>query len=429
MHRLLLALSLALLACSPASGQSVTGSSIGGFHSPNILLVIVDDIGKSQLDIYGAASTETTELDSLESAGVHFTQTITSAVCGASRASMFSGQYGYRTGVGGPFGTGFDEPTIFHGLHHYGAGVAGKGGLGGAESSTQDWHRFGAEMYGGFLGPEVTDYTDWEEVSFTATGGVLDAPATVTASTTYLGDYTTDEAQAQIAAFEAASNDPWIVVASYATPVHAPLHQPPGKSCTPVANCTVDMIDYGDDELTELLTSVDLADTLVIWVSDNGPTPGGTCKGSINDCGINVPMVASGWGVEATGAITALISSADIYATLIEVGQGQQAPSQNIDGCSFMHLLDPTNLNGPSDGWDSSCTHSIVYATGGSDYVVQDTAGYKLVRNYSTTDALYLLPDETTDLCSGDCDANLSGADRTAWTALAAWYTAEGFDL
>src|SRR6187551_3802675 len=66
---------------------------------PNILLIVSDDLGYSDLGCFGG-EIATPNLDQLASNGVRFTQMYSMARCCPSRASILTGQYPHRVGVG-----------------------------------------------------------------------------------------------------------------------------------------------------------------------------------------------------------------------------------------------------------------------------------------------------------------------------------------
>jgi len=66
---------------------------------PNILLIVADDLGYSDLGCYGG-EIGTPILDSLAANGLRFTQFYTTARCCPSRASLLTGQYPHKVGVG-----------------------------------------------------------------------------------------------------------------------------------------------------------------------------------------------------------------------------------------------------------------------------------------------------------------------------------------
>ncbi len=68
--------------------------------SPNIIYILADDLGYSELGCYGNKFNETPNLDSLARQGVRFTQAYAAApVCSPSRAALMTGQFPVRTGI------------------------------------------------------------------------------------------------------------------------------------------------------------------------------------------------------------------------------------------------------------------------------------------------------------------------------------------
>jgi len=71
---------------------------------PNILLILADDLGYSDLGCYGG-EIRTPNLDALAADGVRFAQFYNSARCCPSRASLLTGQYPHAVGFAGMSGT------------------------------------------------------------------------------------------------------------------------------------------------------------------------------------------------------------------------------------------------------------------------------------------------------------------------------------
>jgi arylsulfatase A-like enzyme len=78
---------------------------------PNIILIVADDLGFSDLGCYGG-EIETPNLDRLASQGVRFTQFYNCARCCPTRASLLTGLYPHQAGIG------YMEPT-----HKYARGA------------------------------------------------------------------------------------------------------------------------------------------------------------------------------------------------------------------------------------------------------------------------------------------------------------------
>jgi arylsulfatase A-like enzyme len=70
-----------------------------GQRPPNVLVILADDLGYSDLGCYGG-EIPTPNIDALASRGLRFTQTYNSARCCPSRASLITGLYPHQTGIG-----------------------------------------------------------------------------------------------------------------------------------------------------------------------------------------------------------------------------------------------------------------------------------------------------------------------------------------
>src|SRR5947207_14976316 len=66
---------------------------------PNILVILADDVGFSDLGCYGS-EIHTPNLDALAADGLRFTQFYNTARCCPSRAALLTGLYSHQAGVG-----------------------------------------------------------------------------------------------------------------------------------------------------------------------------------------------------------------------------------------------------------------------------------------------------------------------------------------
>ena len=66
---------------------------------PNILIILADDVGWSDLGCYGG-EIRTPNIDSLAAGGLRFTQFYNTARCCPTRASLLTGLYPHQAGVG-----------------------------------------------------------------------------------------------------------------------------------------------------------------------------------------------------------------------------------------------------------------------------------------------------------------------------------------
>src|SRR5262245_1667289 len=106
---------------------------------PNVILILADDLGYSDVGVYGAKDFATPHLDRLAREGVRLTDFhVAQAVCSASRAALLTGCYPNRVGIEGAM-----EPWFTFGLHErelmfpmmmkqegYATGMVGKWHLG-----------------------------------------------------------------------------------------------------------------------------------------------------------------------------------------------------------------------------------------------------------------------------------------------------------
>ena len=66
---------------------------------PNIVFIVVDDLGYGELGCYGGKEIPTPHIDALAAAGARFTSGyVTSPLCAASRAALLTGRYQTRFG-------------------------------------------------------------------------------------------------------------------------------------------------------------------------------------------------------------------------------------------------------------------------------------------------------------------------------------------
>jgi arylsulfatase A-like enzyme len=82
-----------------ATVAGAAGVAAAGRRRPNILLIVADDLGYSDLGCYGG-EIETPVLDALAANGLRFSQFYSTARCCPSRASILTGQYPHKVGVG-----------------------------------------------------------------------------------------------------------------------------------------------------------------------------------------------------------------------------------------------------------------------------------------------------------------------------------------
>lgn len=103
---LVLALLSGLLGARHARGQTTTDTAKKDWQSrPNIILILADDMGFSDLGCYGS-NINTPSIDQLGNNGMRFTQFYNASRCCPSRASLLTGLYPHEAGIGQMTGRG-----------------------------------------------------------------------------------------------------------------------------------------------------------------------------------------------------------------------------------------------------------------------------------------------------------------------------------
>ncbi|MEX0769344.1 MAG: arylsulfatase, partial [Balneolaceae bacterium] len=115
-----------MVRCNLSSDQSIQETDS---EPPNIVLILADDLGYSDIGAYGA-EIETPNLDRLAENGIRFTQMHNTSKCFPSRAVLLTGQYAQRVGMSespdrlnhavmfGEVLSNAGYTTIFVGKHH-----------------------------------------------------------------------------------------------------------------------------------------------------------------------------------------------------------------------------------------------------------------------------------------------------------------------
>jgi arylsulfatase A-like enzyme len=67
---------------------------------PNIIMIMVDDLGFSDVGPYGASEIQTPNIDKLAKEGIRFRQFYNNSISAPTRSSLITGQYQHKAGVG-----------------------------------------------------------------------------------------------------------------------------------------------------------------------------------------------------------------------------------------------------------------------------------------------------------------------------------------
>ncbi|MBX7207847.1 MAG: sulfatase-like hydrolase/transferase [Verrucomicrobiaceae bacterium] len=421
----------------------------------NILLIIADDMGIDASAVYNPTGNvaPTPNIASLASNGIKFTNAYAYPLCSPTRSAILTGRQGFRTGTANVAGgassnnalksTEFTLPDAFTanaGLQ-YQLKHVGKWHLGAANTSPTligGWPSFDGAMVG-----EVADYYAWTKVS--ATG----ASASSTTSTTYATTDNVNDAVSFISTQTGAAK-PWFLWLAFNAP-HIPYHKPPTSLLTTagsiaLSGTTTDinanprnyfnaMIEAMDTEIGRLLASVNLSNTTVIFVGDNGteqnvlqsPYPANRGKATLYEGGIRVPLIIRGPDVVSPGRTsTQLVHLCDLYSTILELAGINVATTTagvTLDSKSLLPVIQNstgTRTQVFDEYWDLA--FPTLANTGRS---IRDSQ-YKLIRLATGTDLFYDLnadPYEATNLV-GSMNATQTTAYNNLVAQLASYNTA-----
>src|SRR5262245_59155382 len=100
MHGILVLSAIAIALClSSASSAGQSARQASPSRPPNIVLIVADDLGYSDLGMFGG-EINTPNLDALAKSGVRFTNFYTAQTCSPTRAMLFSGVDTHLNGLG-----------------------------------------------------------------------------------------------------------------------------------------------------------------------------------------------------------------------------------------------------------------------------------------------------------------------------------------
>ena len=463
--------------CAVAASSLLLGLSGNVAAAPNVLLIIGDDMGVETLASYGVGENPptTAALDELAREGVRFSNVWSQPACSPTRATMITGRYGFRTGVGLAVGSGppmaaapakpewasferprpgteggigadrvirpplqpeeFTLPMAFKRSADLGYATAaiGKWHLDDSNGWLEHPNRVGFDHYSGLIAGTITGTTD----SYFAWNKVVNGEVTGTTGYT-----PADKADDAIRWIDEQGDNPWFVWFAFNLP-HVPLHLPPEETWqsdysrldpqTVPEELTADyfsaMIEAMDTQIGRLLASLDPEvrdNTFVIFIGDNGTSGGwvaepfrpGRAKGTVYQGGINVPMIATGPGVARGGVSEALVNTTDLFVTIMEmagIDPEEAIPGEvTHDSVSFFPALsDPDAPTGREWLYADYFAGGLVGVADG-DYAMRGDR-YKLLR-YHGTEELYDLerdPYEYDNLLSRELSVEEEAAYRS----------------
>ena len=342
--------------------------------SPNIIVILADDLGYGDLSCFRAKDIATPNIDRMATEGAKFNSFYVSAVCSPTRAALMTGSHSTRVGIGGVLfprnnhGLNPDEVTLPELLKEqgYATAIIGKWHLGNQDMFQPLNHGFDY-WYGTpssnsqFYDPTIKTYAldcIYRE-GYTCDGIlkretaacpliedniVIEVPADQT-------QFTQRYTRETIRFITENKDKPFFVYLAHNMP-HIPLHASEkfvGSSKRGIYGDTIQELDWSTGEILRSLKKLGLdQNTLVIFTSDNGPNTGkgGSAgplkgsKGSTLEGGVRVPFVAC-WpgtipaGTESDEAITGM----DLLPTLTRLAGGDVPDDRVIDGKDIWPLL------------------------------------------------------------------------------------------
>lgn len=367
-----LLLTLKVCAALLAALGFCTAGAAQGRPRPNIVFILADDLGWTDLAVQGSKYYETPNIDRLAAQGMRFTHGYTCGPnCQPTRAALMSGQYGPRTGVYTVGGTDRFDTTARPLVPVENVTKLAPEKVTVAESLKKAG--YATAMFGKWhLGedPEHHPHAQGFDEAIVSMGQHFDFktnPKTEYAQGTYLADFLTDRA---LDFLQRHREKPFFLYLPHFA-VHSP-HQAKADKIAhfkpkPEAGGHHDptyaaMISSVDDSVGRVLAKLDelkLAEkTLVIFASDNGgvggyraagipkagditdnaPLRGG--KGMLYEGGVRVPFIFRWPGRIKPGTLSdEPIISVDLHPTLLALSGAPAPEGQPLDGLNLLPLL------------------------------------------------------------------------------------------
>ena len=341
---------------------------------PNIVFILADDLGYTDVACFGSKYYETPNIDRLAAQGMRLTNHHHHQNCQPTRAALMSGQYSPRTGVYTVGGIDrfdwntrplqpvvnvtelpIEKVTIAQSLKKAGYATAMFG----------KWHL-------GEKGDFHPSKRGFDEAIVSA-GKLFDfatQPKTEYPKGQYLADFLTDKAVDFIGRHKA---EPFFLYLPHFG-VHSPHQAKPewiakfkdkpgvGGHQNPVYAAMISSVDESVGRVMAELEKQGIADnTVLIFASDNGGVGGyeregikggditdnaplRSGKGSLYEGGTRVPFVVRWPGVTTAGTTAdAATIHVDLYPTLLEIASGSAPENQTLDGESLVALFRDPN--------------------------------------------------------------------------------------
>lgn len=380
-HRSAIIALVVLGTCWGAAARAA--DEISGTNRPNILLILIDDMGWKDLGFAGSAYYETPHVDRLASEGVVFQNAYSAApTCKPSRGALFSGKNPARTKLTTVIGAlaqpneklysvskyqGKKDQTLEAKFRHvlpkkeiifadplskagYATGFFGKWHIGEVDGYYPDQRGF--EVAKGYRTKSLSTSKSghWMK-TFHEVGANMDGVG----QDAYVADVLTQQC---IDFIEEKKDEPWLAVLSHYL-VHNPISPKPGKlekyrkkprtdQTNPGYAAMVESVDDSVGRVLQTLEKLKLEEsTLVIFTSDNGgltpkvtsnyPLLGG--KSFPFEAGVSVPLLVR-WPEKIKAATSnQRVINMDLYPTILSAAGLPLRPEQHVDGVDLMPVL------------------------------------------------------------------------------------------
>ncbi len=336
---------------------------------PNILVILMDDLGYHDVSYYGTKYLQTPNIDAICSSGMRFDHFYSNApVCSPTRASLLSGRYPEQIGVPGLVrSTPSDNfaflkkgvlfiPQYLKGAN-YNTAIIGKWNLGLKSPNLPNDKGF--DYFHGFLDDMMNDYY----THLRNGNNFMRKNKKVIDPVGHATDLFTQWAVDYISAQKNTPN-PFFLYLAYNAP-HSPV-QPPAEWLAKVkarengisdsrANL-VALIEHLDDGIGKVIQSLKnsgkFENTLIVFMSDNGGlisngSNNGDLRGTktgMYEGGIRIPACIS-WPkhVAPNTSTNERVISMDIFPTIVDIIGIKN--NSTIDGVSLLPLLTAKSVN------------------------------------------------------------------------------------
>lgn len=347
---------------------SLAATSLGA-DRPNIILIMVDDLGKDWIRCYGADQSETPHIDALAAGGIRFNNAWSMPQCTPTRVALLTGQYPYRTGWVNHWdvprwGVGyFDwrEYTTFASVLRdagYRTAIAGKWQINDFRVEPKALEKHGFEDWCVWTGYEAGNPPSgkryWDAYIHTRSG-----------SRTYSQEFGPDIYCSFLLDFmRKHRKEPMLLYFPMAL-THGPLVTSPlSQDAEDKLSKLQGMVRY-TDHLVGLITKevqqLGLEDnTIIIFTTDNGTSKGmlGTIqgrrlrggKGTLNESGVAAPFIVYGPGHIPRGKVSnALTDFTDLLPTFAELAFAELPQDRQLDGKSLAAVWQGQSTAGPRE--------------------------------------------------------------------------------